>query len=109
MAVLTKGLLVLLFYWRLAVVGDLDVLATVFWILWPDLAAFLPIGVAMRGRTSWPRWGAPLYDATHSFLVWVVGFALAWALVGSVPWPLLGWAVHIAGDRAVGYYLRATD
>lgn len=106
MAFLAIGLLILLFYWRLAVIGDLDVVATIFWLLWPD-AAFLPIGLAMRGGSTWPRWGTWVYNATHSFVVWAACFGLAWLLLGAVPWPLLGWAAHVAGDRAVGYYLRA--
>ncbi len=76
MAVLTLALAVLLSYWRLIVVGDLDVLATLFWILRPDLASFLPIGLAMRGGTSWPGWGPSLYNVFHTFLVWAPVFGL---------------------------------
>ncbi len=54
MALAFLGLLVVLFYWRLFVVGDLDVPVTVFWLLWPDLLAFIPIGLAMRKTTTWP-------------------------------------------------------
>ena len=60
MLLITIVLLVVLFYWRLFVVKDLDLLATVFWIIFPDLASFIPIGVAMRGAKEWPRWGPPL-------------------------------------------------
>lgn len=33
-----------------------------FWFLLPDLVAFLPIGLAMRGRGDWPTWGPSLYN-----------------------------------------------
>ncbi len=107
MALAFLGLLVVLFYWRLFVVGDLDVPVTVFWLLWPDLLAFIPIGLAMRKTTTWPSWGPVLYNIPHSFLVWLAVFAV-WSLVaGAIVWPLLGWAAHISVDRATGYYLRA--
>lgn len=107
MATAGIAVLVLLFYWRWWAVGDLDLALTVFWLVWPDLVAFLPIGVAGRGRPSWPSWGPTLYDASHSYLVWLAVF-VPWSLwAGGVVWPLLGWVGHIAVDRAVGYYLRA--
>lgn len=101
------ALLIVLFYWRAFLVGDLDILLTVFWFLFPDLLAFIPIVLATRGGRGWPRWGPTLYNLPHSFLVWAAVFA-AWSLlVGSPVWPLLGWAAHIAVDRAAGYYLRS--
>lgn len=106
MAALTLLLFAILFYWRLLVVGDLDVLPTVFWFFWPDLAAFIPIGVAMRGAKSWPTWGPALYNVVHSFLPWAAVFGGWWIATGSLPWPLLAWAGHISLDRSVGYYLR---
>jgi hypothetical protein len=107
MAALTSLLFVALFYWRLFVVGDLDVPWTVFWFFWPDLGAFIPIGLAMRREKSWPAWGPPLYNLLHSFLPWAAVFGAWWFAAGSVPWPLLAWAGHISLDRTIGYYLRA--
>ncbi len=100
----------IVFGWRLAILHDLDLEDTglfIFWFLWPDLLAFLPIGVAMRGRTTWPRWGPTLYNVPHSLLTWAAVFLTWSALSGAVIWPLLGWAGHITMDRAVGYHLRA--
>jgi hypothetical protein len=45
MLLITIILLVVLFYWRLFVVKDLNLLTAVFWIIFPDLAAFIPIGL----------------------------------------------------------------
>src|SRR5947199_5571922 len=43
MLLITITLLVVLFYWRLFVVKHLNLVATVFWIISPDLAAFITI------------------------------------------------------------------
>lgn len=107
MAVATIVLAVALFYWQYYVVGHLDIAATIFWFLWPDLAAFIPIGVVFSRGRRWPRWGSPLYNTFHTFLVWAPIFAIWSFLVGAIAWPLFGWAGHITLDRAVGYYLRA--
>jgi len=109
MLLITIILLVVLFYWRLFVVKDLNLLATVFWIIFPDLASFIPIGLAMRGAKEWPRWGSGLYNFFHTLLVWIPVFAVWGMLSGAIQWPLLGWAGHITADRCVGYYLRATS
>ena len=106
MLVVTVIILAVLFYWRLFVARDLNVYLTLFWLVWPDLASFLPIGLATRGSKTWPRWGSTLYNSVHTFLVWIPVFT-AWSLItGSIQWPLLGWAAHITLDRSVGYYLR---
>jgi hypothetical protein len=107
MAAATVTILVVLFYWRLLVARDLDVVLTLFWFAWPDIGAFLPIGLAMRRTRSWPAWGSNVYNVLHSFLPWAAVFALWSAAVGAIVWPLLGWAGHITADRASGYYLRA--
>jgi len=107
MAVFTIGLIAVL-VWRF-VVGDLNVVATVFWFLWPDLVAFVPIGVAVRGGRRWPSWGPALYNAAHSFLVVVPVIAVGTILAGRIEWAILGWAGHITLDRAVGYHLRARN
>jgi hypothetical protein len=107
MALATLAVLAILFYWRLLVVGTLDVAATVFWLLWPDLAAFVPLGLASRGGSPWPSWGSILYNVTHSFAVWSSVFLLWSFSSGQIVWPLLAWAGHISADRALGYYLRS--
>ena len=108
MLLITIILLVVLFYWRLFVVKDLNLLATVFWIVFPDLASFIPIGLAMRGAKEWPHWGPGLYNFFHTLLVWIPVFAIWSMSSGAIQWPLLGWAGHITADRSVGYYLRAS-
>src|SRR5438552_6338556 len=108
MLLITIILLIVLFYWRLFVVKDLNPLATVFWIVFPDLASFIPIGLAMRGAKEWPHWGPGLYNFLHTFLVWIPIFAIWSIFSGAVQWPILGWAGHITADRSVGYYLRAS-
>lgn len=109
-AAATLVIMGLLFVWRLGILHDLppeDIALTLFWLVWPDLVAFVPIGLAARGSQKWPSWGALVYDVPHSLLVWAGVFA-AWSVVaGGIAWPLLGWAAHITTDRAVGYYLRA--
>lgn len=78
----------------------------VFWFPVPDLVAFVPIGVAMRGRRAWPTWGPSLYNLTHSWVTFGAVFLLASVASTTIAWPVLGWAAHIALDRAAGYYLR---
>jgi len=109
MLLITIILLIVLFYWRLFVVKDLNLLATVFWIVFPDLASFIPIGLAARGAKEWPRRGPALYNFFHTLLVWIPILAIWSVLSGAIQWPLLGWAGHITADRSVGYYLRATS
>ncbi len=107
MLLVSVAILALLFYWRLFFVKDLNVYATILWLAWPDLASFIPIGLASKGSKNWPRWGPNLYNFFHTFLV-VIPLLAVWSLiVGTVEWPLLGWVGHITADRAVGYYLRA--
>ena len=109
MLLITVMLSIVLFYWRLFVVKDLNLSATIAWILWPDLVSFIPIGLGARGSKQWPNWGPGLYNVFHTFLIWIPVFAL-WSLIaGVVQWPLLGWAGHITADRSVGYYLRASS
>jgi len=104
------AILWVLFGWQWLIVKDLPAEAialTVISFIWPDFGAFVPIGLAMRkGDGSWPRWGPGLYNTLHSLLTWGAVFGL-WSIVsGMVEWPLLGWAAHIAMDRASGFYLR---
>jgi len=107
MLLVTVAIVLVLFYWRLFVARDLNIYTTIFWIVWPDLASFVPIGLAGRGSRDWPRWGASLYNFFHTFLVVVPVLAIWSLVVGSIQWELLGWVGHITMDRSVGYYLRA--
>jgi hypothetical protein len=106
MLLITLAILVALFYWRLFIAKDLNLPITIFWLAWPDLGSFIPIGLAARNSKDWPHWGPCLYNLLHTFLVWIPVFAISSILLGSLPWPLLGWAGHITADRSVGYYLR---
>jgi hypothetical protein len=106
----TIAILLLLFGWRGYVLRDFpwsSVALVVFRSIWPDLAAFVPIGIASRGSRKWPSWGPTIYNAAHSLLLWGVVFVLWSLLAGEIEWPLLAWAGHITADRASGYYLRA--
>jgi Domain of unknown function (DUF4260) len=87
--------------------GGLDWPATVFWTLFPDLVAFIPIGLSSK-RREWPPWGSYLYNTFHSALLWGLVFGAFWLVMGTPYWPILGWLGHIAADRAVGYGLRST-
>ena len=87
--------------------GGLDWPATVLWILFPDLVAFIPIGLSTKGR-EWPAWGSYLYNLAHSALAWGLAFAISWLALGAPYWPILGWLGHISADRAVGYGLRSS-
>ena len=87
--------------------GGIDWLQVIFWAVFPDLAAFIPIA-ASHERKQWPSWGASLYNVFHTVIIWGAVFAATWFVAGFVYLPLLGWLLHITTDRAVGYYLRAS-
>jgi hypothetical protein len=92
--------------WRTYYLGGVDWLQFVFWLIFPDLASFVPIGASSR-RREWPSWGANFYNVFHTILVWGAAFAASWAVMGMVYWPMFGWLLHITADRTVGYALRA--
>jgi uncharacterized protein DUF4260 len=93
--------------WRAQNLGGVDILQTVGWILFPDLVAFLPIGLS-SSRKTWPRWGGYLYNTAHTHLVWGLVFVVAWIFLQTPYWPLFGWLGHITADRALGFGLRET-
>jgi hypothetical protein len=95
----------LLYRWLYS--GGLDWPSTVVWVLFPDLVAFIPIGLSRR--RDWPRWGSYLYNAFHTVLLWGLAFAIIWFVLGVPYWPMLGWLVHIAADRAMGFGLRSSS
>jgi Domain of unknown function (DUF4260) len=92
--------------WRSVYLGGVDWLQVIFWVVFPDLASFIPIGASSK-RRDWPPWGAKLYNVFHTVLIWAVALAVSWLALGVVYWPLFGWLGHITMDRAVGYTLRA--
>ena len=91
--------------WRSIFLGGVNLPLTVFWVLFPDLVAFIPIGLSSK-RREWPKWGAYLYDAVHNVIAWGIVFVAAWFVFRSLAWPLFGWLLHITVDRTVGYGLR---
>ena len=93
--------------WRTFYGGGVDWLQVIFWVVFPDLAAFVAIGVSAR-RSEWPPWGATLYNVFHTVLTWAPIFAISWLVFGFVYVPLTGWLLHITTDRAAGYFLRAS-
>jgi hypothetical protein len=92
--------------WRSVYLGGVDWLQVIFWVVFPDLASFIPIGASSK-RRDWPPWGAKLYNVFHTVLIWAVALAVSWLALGVVYLPLFGWLGHITVDRAVGYTLRA--
>jgi hypothetical protein len=106
-AVITVAILAFLVWRYLYAGGGINILEIVFWAIFPDLAAFIPIGVASK-KGVWPAWGASLYDFFHTILVWTAIFAVTWIILKTPHWELLGWLGHISTDRAVGYGLRET-
>ena len=86
--------------------------ALLFWGVAPDLFGLLPAALMGRapGKGMLPPRGVPLYNAWHTFWTPVLVGLVAWALRGSLPIEMMiGWGIHIATDRVVGYGLRAGD
>jgi hypothetical protein len=107
MLLITIIILWIMFFWRLLLVKDLNVYLAVFWIIWPDIPSLIPIGLSIKSSDSWPTWGPRLYNFFHTLLVAipvVTGTSLA---LGTIQWAMLGWVVHVTGDRSLGFYLRA--
>ena len=91
--------------WRGLFLGGINVFQTIFWVLFPDLVAFIPIGLLSK-RREWPEWGAYLYNAVHNVIAWGLVFTGIWVVFGVTSWPLFGWLGHITVDRTIGYGLR---
>jgi hypothetical protein len=92
-------------------IGRANLVVLLFFGALPDLASFVPIGLASsKGtdkETKWPSWGADVYNLFHTILIWALVFASVWILLRTPFLPLLGWLLHITVDRSVGYTLRS--
>ena len=78
--------------------------------LLPDLGLMAGIDRGLQKGQLAPR-AVPIYNALHRFVGPVLLALLAISGVLPAVWlsAALGWALHIAVDRAVGYGLRGSD
>jgi hypothetical protein len=98
----------------------LSVAWATFWGIFPDLFAFtVPFIVSIGGwiigsgfqygRDTIASGLAPtLYNYSHSLVIWLVVFVVAWIVSKRPRWELFGWALHILIDipsHANGFYL----
>jgi hypothetical protein len=74
----------------------------------PDLALLLGFGRGLEKGRLHPR-AVPLYNAAHS--LWGPALLALASLVLPGAWLVgaLGWALHVAFDRAIGYGMRTRD
>ena len=82
-----------------------------FWLVAPDLFGLVPAFLfgASPAKGYLPPRGVWLYNLWHNFtLPAVLWIALLFLIAGN-PWPLLGWLLHIAADRTLGFGLRGAD
>ena len=82
-----------------------------FWLVAPDVFGLVPAFLfgASPAKGYLPPRGVWLYNLWHNFtLPAVLWIALLFLIAGN-PWPLLGWLLHIAADRTLGFGLRGAD
>lgn len=106
----------------------LKVWQTVFWGVFPDIFAFtLPfawmfwnlifgemkfsdfprpetVEPAVRDTLPIFQLASQLYNISHSLIVFVVIFALIWAIFRRIPWEMSGWLLHILIDMPTHSY-----
>ena len=83
-----------------------------FWLLAPDLLGLLPASLLGKspGKGLLPPRGVPLYNLWHTFWMPLFVGGVAWLVNAGPPLELLlGWGLHIAADRTLGYGLRRPD
>ncbi len=84
-----------------------------FWVFLvaPDVVGFAPgllVGAPPRKGYLPPR-AVPWYNLAHTFTLPLAAWAVVLLLTQGDPWPILGWLVHIAADRTLGFGLRGDD
>ena len=82
-----------------------------FWLVAPDLFGLVPAFLfgASPAKGYLPPRGVWLYNLWHNFTVPAVLWIALLFLIAGNPWPLLGWLLHIAADRTLGFGLRGAD
>ena len=82
-----------------------------FWLLAPDLFGLVPAFLfgASPAKGYLPPRGVWLYNLWHNFTLPAVLWIALLLLIAGNPWPLLGWLLHIAADRTLGFGLRGAD
>jgi hypothetical protein len=82
-----------------------------FWLVAPDLFGLVPAFLfgAAPAKGHLPPRAVWLYNLWHNFTLPAVVWTALLLLFAGDPWPLLGWLLHIAADRALGFGLRGED
>jgi hypothetical protein len=82
-----------------------------FWLVAPDLFGLVPAFLfgAPPAKGSLPPRAVWLYNFWHNFTLPAVLWIALLLLFSENPWPLLGWLLHVAADRALGFGLRGED
>ena len=82
-----------------------------FWLVAPDLFGLVPAFLfgASPAKGYLPPRAVWLYNLWHNFTLPAVLWTALLLLIAGNPWPLLGWLLHIAADRTLGFGLRGAD
>jgi hypothetical protein len=77
---------------------------------WPGLLALVAPDLSLAGKLLGVRRGAFVYNAAHTWLV-PAAFGALWLAGGGhgAAAVALGWGLHIALDRALGFGLKDPD
>lgn len=82
-----------------------------FWLVAPDLFGLVPSFLfgASPAKGYLPPRAVWLYNLWHNFTLPAVLWVALLLLLAGNPWPLLGWLLHVAADRTLGFGLRGAD
>ena len=83
-----------------------------FWLVAPDLLGLLLASLLGKpaGKGLLPVRGVPVYNLWHTYWLPLFVGGVAWLVNGRPPLELLlGWGLHLAADRTLGYGLRRSD